>query len=621
MNIVSIILYGLLTCAVALMTPALDNRHNKKSGGRVETVRNEEDIHRRNARYYYLEGLKKQNEGDAASAYAYFYHAAKCDETYAEALSSYGTMRMTVATDTLQTPNEIYRSLTFLQPFVDQYPEEVNENQFYAYMAGKLNLLPEAIRVLERTDSLVPSNTETLIHLSQAYVVNGEFDKSISALQKYEDIEGMSPQVTVRKITTYLAQRDSLKALNEAEALIRHNPMEPANLMLKGDLYNMMNRPDSAILYYQRAEDVNPDYGAAKIALADIYRQRGDSAAYDNYTYQALLSEEYELSQKLELAGEYLQGLLQSKGDTRRGDALFETLRTQYPHEAEVIELSARYSAAKGNLPKAIEEVSYAIDQKPSEEQYRIQLMRYYLADQRADDAVGAYMEALNVFTPSPAMKYLYASALQIGKHYDEAIGAYKELIKEIVPGVEADRELTTADIPRTISLDQMNRLSDLFTTIGDCLQLSDSVKNTITAYNNALLFNPDNILTLNNYAYYLSEHGGDMQKAAEMSDKSLRINGGEGAKNPTYLDTYAWIQYKLGNYGEARKYQADAIKIVNSDENQDAHVELFEHYGDILAADKAIDEALLYYEKALKLEPNNKTITEKIKKLKNVKK
>ena len=62
--------------------------------------------------------------------------------------------------------------------------------------------------------------------------------------------------------------------------------------------------------------------------------------------------------------------------------------------------------------------------------------------------------------------------------------------------------------------------------------------------------------MTLNNYAYFLTETGGDIDKALEMSKESLDLE----PENPTYLDTYARILFKKKDYKEALEYQMKAV-------------------------------------------------------------
>ncbi len=229
---------------------------------------------RQKARYYYLEGLRRQMADEPDAAYEYYKRAKDLDPSYTEAASAYGTQRLAAESDTMQTRTELSRSLSYMRPFVDRYPDEYNEALYYAYVAARVDSIKEAIRVFERTAERRPDLSSTLVHLSEAYMADGNIDKALEALSRYETIEGYNPQITIKKISYHLARRDTVGALSEASALVDYNPVEPAYRILKGNLFEMANMPDSTLTYYEEAERLNPDYGAAKLALANYYRQQ-----------------------------------------------------------------------------------------------------------------------------------------------------------------------------------------------------------------------------------------------------------------------------------------------------------------------------------------------------------
>ena len=70
--------------------------------------------------------------------------------------------------------------------------------------------------------------------------------------------------------------------------------------------------------------------------------------------------------------------------------------------------------------------------------------------------------------------------------------------------------------------------------------------------YEEMLSYNPDDANVLNNYAYGLATHHGDLKRAEEMVQRAL-------SKEPTnaaYLDTYATILEKLGKKELAAQYR-----------------------------------------------------------------
>lgn len=562
---------------------------------------------RTKARYYYMEGVRLQSEGDDAGSYEYFKKANMIDPGYEEAASAFGTSRLLNSMDSVQSEAELLRSLDLMRQFVDRYPDDFYEAQYYAYVASKLNLPEEAIRVFERTDSMNPEKTMTLIHLSEIYAGIGETGKALDALQRYEKVEGNSPQLTLRKASLRLFEKDTVGALREADDLIASNSKEPTFRLLKGNLYEAINLPDSAETCYKEAENLAPDNGAVKISLANIYKQRGDSAAYDAKIYEALLSEDFDLSQKNQLLAEYLQTLFSNKSDTSRGDYLFSVLRDEYPHEPTVLDLDARYSAAKRDMADAIEKISYAIDLSPENENYWSQLITYQAADHRYEDALQTYEKSLAHIEPSENLKLLYANAASLGGEEGKAEKMYSDMILEIVPEADINTRITDTSLRQHLGYDDLLKASALFTMLGDSYYQADDIEKAFNAYENALYFYYDNALTLNNYAYFSALHGADLDKAEQMSRNAVS----QQPENETYLDTYAWIMFKKGNYKEAREYQEKAMNI--AEEKGDVQAELYEHYGDILFMDGAPAEALDNWTKALNLDPENELLRKKV--------
>lgn len=139
---------------------------------------------------------------------------------------------------------------------------------------------------------------------------------------------------------------------------------------------------------------------------------------------------------------------------------------------------------------------------------------------------------------------------------------------------------------------------------IYDKLQIYDSCD---ISYEKVLSIEPDNPLINNNFAYSLSVRGEKLDQALEMSSLALRFE----PSNPSYLDTYAWIHYMIGNYEIAYDY---IIKAIDSGGNS---YELYEHLGYILLKLDRKNEAVESWKKSLELNPENMPLLEKFRKLK----
>ncbi len=147
-------------------------------------------------------------------------------------------------------------------------------------------------------------------------------------------------------------------------------------------------------------------------------------------------------------------------------------------------------------------------------------------------------------------------------------------------------------------------------THIDVCMLLAsihEKMNNTDLAfklYQYTLNLDKNNPLVNNNYAYLLAEKDLELDKALNMSKLALSIE----PENPSYLDTYAWVLYKMANYEEALIFIKKALNYF------EGSTEVFDHLGDIYIKLNEKNKAIDAWNKALKLEPFNETIMKKIK-------
>ena len=121
--------------------------------------------------------------------------------------------------------------------------------------------------------------------------------------------------------------------------------------------------------------------------------------------------------------------------------------------------------------------------------------------------------------------------------------------------------------------------------------------------YEKALRLDPHNHLALNNYGYSLAERGLQLERALRMAKEAID----QQPQNQSYLDTYGWVYYRLGQYEQAERYVRKAIELGSKSPV------LHEHLGDIYFKLSQKDKAMQYWEKALDLDSTNQSLKEKI--------
>ena len=187
-----------------------------------------------------------------------------------------------------------------------------------------------------------------------------------------------------------------------------------------------------------------------------------------------------------------------------------------------------------------------------------------------------------------PDIMYITSIAYSQNKQYDKAEALAKSTVDTLLKAKRQD----------------FNKISQLYTSIGDIYQQTENSDSVIKYYDLAITYNPDNALALNNYAYALACQGKDLDKAEQMSAKAVQ----KDPESISSLDTYAWVFFKKQNYKLAKEY---IDKVLAIDENPTA--EIFHHAGDIYFMAGDPDEAVKFWEQALELTPDDELLKKKV--------
>ena len=161
--------------------------------------------------------------------------------------------------------------------------------------------------------------------------------------------------------------------------------------------------------------------------------------------------------------------------------------------------------------------------------------------------------------------------------------------------------------MPYTSSFTEKETISDYLSAYGDLLNQMGREEESYALYDSSLVYNPSNVSTLNNYAYYLSLKKEQLDKAQRMAELAIKYSPDES----TFLDTYAWVLFMRKDYDNARVYIDKAIKLLKG-EPSDGNI--YEHAGDIYIHLGLEKEALDFWNKALDKGVHSDSLNKKIK-------
>ena len=575
---ISLLLVGLLaSCGTSRSL----KRENKQVATSIKSLSPEEQ---RRYDYYFLEAIrmKAQNEYDAA--FDLLQHCLRIDPN---------------ASSALYEISQYYLYLKMAsQGQVALEAAVANEPDNYWYAQALANLYQQqgerekTIVLLEDMVTRFPDRRESLFALIDLYGLTGNSEKVISTLDRVEALLGKSEQLSMEKFRIYLQMQETEKAFDEIEGLVDEYPMEYRYQVLLGDLYMQNNKTEDAYNTYQKVLQAEPDNAMAILSLAGYYEQTLQPELYKEQIDKLLMQKQVPAETKLNVMRELIIQNEQAKGDSTQIINLFEEIIALDTEDDQIPMLYAQYLWSKNSYQASIPVLEQILRIDPTNKAAGLMLLRvalqnndYALVKKVCESGINATPDALDFY-------FYLALAYNQEERYEEALATCTKAL-EYVTG-ETSKEL----------------ISDFYSIMGDLNHSLKRVNEAFTAYDSSIACNPNNIGALNNYAYYLSVERKELDKAEEMSYRTVKAE----PNNATYLDTYAWILFEKGNYTEARIYIDDAMK--NGGGESDVVVE---HCGDIYYMVGDVEGALNYWKQSLDMGNSSKTLKEKIRKKKYI--
>ncbi len=481
-------------------------------------------------------------------------------------------------------------ALSMLKNSVAAYPD----NKFYSealvsFYTNKGDR-QSAIAVCENLLGRVQSKRDIYYFLYELYVAENDNLKALETLEMIEKIEGSDNEtVALEKLQRYLMLGENEKAIAVARRLIDENPGDGKYISYLGNAYFLIGEDEKANELYSSVLKETPDDAIALNALAALHDLNGDTAAYNATMERLLKSEKTSTNKRLEeLVGYVLRREVTDSAYVRR---LFDEMMQLPFDEVPIAESYIQYLNYKNAPADEIVPVYKRILEKDPEHLRAIVHLLDFAVKQNSIEDVLKYCDDALRYLPDMLELYYYK-----GVSYN-MLDRKEESIEVFLDGLE--KRSNDADL---------ELVSRLWSMIGDTYYELDKEAETYQAYDSSLVYNPNNVITLNNYAYYLALEGKQLQKALEMSSKCVQLE----PENCTYIDTHAWVLFSLGRYEEARAY-ADKIVALNPEMG---YVELH-HNGDIYAKCGDIDKAVEFWTKARDAGDTGKVLSKKIKKRK----
>ena len=583
---VGLLLVGVMTvisCGSSTKTASNSSRGVKPAVTRRVLSYNDEQ----RFKYFYLGAVDQQMKGNYAGAFDLLNHCQEINPDAAEVYFMRSAYHALLNNDSL-TLADIQKAAE-LNPQNNVYLERLAG----AYIgSGKYD---EAIEAYEKLYANNHDRDDVLNVLIRLYGQQKDYDNMLQTINRLENLEGSSEEITLARMRVYSLKGDKQAELAELKDLSKKHPNDMNYRVMMGNWLLQNELPADALKEYEYVLAQEPDNLMAQMSMLDYYNAIGQDSLAAELQEKLVVSPSTPLNSKMTLMRGIVNSNEQQGGDSTEVLRIFRHILSQPQKNSDMWELQAAYMSLKQMPQDSIDNsLRGALEVAPDNAGVRLQLIQSKWKEQLFDDVISLCKPALEYNPDEMAFYYFLGLAYFQKDEKDKALHTFQLGVSQI--NSESNKEI----------------VSDFYAIMGDILHEKGREQEAYVAYDSCLQWKDDNLGALNNYAYYLSEKGKDLQKAEKMSYRTIKAE----PKNSTFLDTYAWILFMQGRYEEANIYIEQAVQ--NDSTVSDV---ILEHAGDISAKLGNMKKAVEWWEKARDAGGNSKVLIRKIKLRKYLKK
>lgn len=511
---------------------------------------------------------------------------------------------------------------------------------------------PKMIKgIFERkTNQTLVSPLEKINRMGYNHFVNGSILETIgdiySANAQYAEALKYYPnsnEIRYSYAETFMKMRHFQKALDESAKII---PRDGNVWFMMAKCFRSLGRNDSSLIAYRKTVEFKPDELSAYYQLAASYEQSEDfENAIWTYENMARLTPNYKIygqlgnlnirAGHLDKAEEYyneslrfdstadnvktylgLSFLLEEKGDTARAHNYLKTAARLAPYDIMVQDKLLGYYQFTNQLDKAIAAARSMIDQIPHDTNLpqRLALIYFHADSLKAADSIlsmlidGGNISVINLYYAGRAA--LELKDLHRAKNYFSHLTVFADSVADgwlnlgWVYGLMDSSVLEITTYQK--GLRHISGIEDsvrLLYAVAVTHERNGNFDLSVRSFEDVIDLSPNHAQAMNYLGYMLTDAGKRLEDARQLIERALEIFPDNGA----YIDSYGWVLYKLGEYKRSLEELLRAYRLVKDDAVITEHIaEVYRSLGDI-------ENAQIYLNRALELDPDNESLRERL--------
>lgn len=436
-----------------------------------------------------------------------------------------------------------------------------------------LKKMDQAMNYAEQALALDPQNIEVYQRLYEIEMAVGQPEKAFAVLDRALDADSKNP--------AFLIQLGKLFASVIFKA---DNEPSPAEVQRVNSIFTKaadLGADDPEVL-----KDVADYFAASKqIKEALPFYLKVLERAPDDSSAREKLATGFVLTSQWPQAIEMLQQIIRSHPEKWQA---YELLAGVYEDEARAFDRNNQNDKAKADFSKAAQNYEQSLLINPTRPTNYLRLGELLLGRLRENEhAVRVLRDARRRFPDLPEITYYLAIALRETKQPQAAVTTFEEALREA--------ELSSSEIVN----------ARFYFDYGATADQAGFFDKAADLFKRSIAIDPANAAEAYNYLGYMwVEHNMHLEEAEDMIKHALALDPNNGA----YLDSMGWLNFRRAKYNDALDYLLRASKSISK---PDATV--FVHLGDTYSKLNNVAQALEYWQKAILLAPEDKSVAAKI--------
>jgi tetratricopeptide (TPR) repeat protein len=512
--------------------------------------------------YVYVEALRQKFLGNEGDALKYLEQCIKINPNSAVAYYEMGQIALQLG--------DMSNAKKFTLKSVQLNEKNVWYLTFLVNIYYQQKVLDSAIIYCEKAVKYFPEKENVKLTLGNLYTEKGEYDKANEIYNYIENKYGKNENTTLLIVKSLMSSGDFKKAEEKIFILLKEEPDKVLYNGLLAEIYRAEGEKEKAQKVYKKLMESDTGNPQTLLSFADFLITEKDYDELIKLLNIIVLNNNITREEKISLFTRLLEidDLIKSNGEGF--EMVILVMESIYKNDEIIDLLRPELYQKEQKIVEAIDRLEDMITVTPDNYYAWEKLLLLYSEKGDYDNLFIKGKECATKFNMSFLAKILYANA---ALEKNELNIAQEELKKaEILAGDKNEMKVQVLIME------------------ADLYYRKKEFRKSYETFREALKISPDDMVILNNYAYYLAEQGEELKEAERMAKKVID----KEKDNYTYLDTYAWVLYKRGKIKEAAKVMESIIK---NGKKEDA--EWCEHYGFVLKAMKKCNEAVEYWKKA----------------------